>query len=130
MHEDKRLAPRMELRTHATLTLTRAKPVAVQTVDVAPGGLCISISHELAVGKSCRVNFDISMNRKKYKVAASAIVIYSILRESGDFKVGLQFVEVNPAGAEAIEEYLILNAADIPPAMQHKFGPVLVSSRK
>ena len=130
MKADTRLTPRMALRVHATLTLTGAEPVAVQTLDVAPGGMCIGISHELAVGKSCLVNFDISMKGKKRKVAAIASVIYSIRRESGGVKVGLQFVELNTAGAEAIADFLVLNAADILPAMHHRFGPVLVSSRK
>jgi hypothetical protein len=106
MKPDQRIEARKLLRTHGSLTLEGAAPLVMCTTDIASTGLSISISRQLKAGQGCLVNFDLFLNGKKHSVAVVAKVNYSVCGGIDGFKAVLQFIEIDPAGAKAIAQFM------------------------
>jgi hypothetical protein len=102
---EQRRAARKPLQSSGVLTMSGI-PCDVKTFDVAAGGLCVFAAKQLAVGKSCHVNFGVPGVGGMQTVAVSADVIYCFFRGDDGYKIGLQFREVFADGPQVIAAYI------------------------
>lgn len=62
------------------------------------------LGEQLYPGQSCTVRFETSLNGKPVCITAAARVIYSILSGTEGFRMGLQFVDLDPATHKSVAE--------------------------
>ena len=105
MKPDQRLSPRKPLRTRGMLAPEGLAPLPIQLFDIAPGGVGFLSPQQLPPGHRCSINFSFMLNGQKNEVSAAARVAYCVCGADG-FKVGLQFTDINEAGAAAIAKLI------------------------
>jgi c-di-GMP-binding flagellar brake protein YcgR len=104
--------PRPEQRQSQRKALTIAArfvvdgmPLDVVTIDVSAGGASVESAIQLAVGKDGRLSFDLDAAGTTICVATDAAVIYCFYTGEQGYKVGLEFLGLDPAAREHIERY-------------------------
>jgi hypothetical protein len=106
MSVDNRKAPRKELRIQALLTMDGAEPVSLHTVDIAKYGMGLAgIPQQLAAGQQGLVAFGLFLNGQLHNVGVRVRVAYCI-PDGGNFRAGLQFLNLDSAGAVLIAQYV------------------------
>ncbi|MET3109590.1 hypothetical protein AAKU58_004447 [Oxalobacteraceae bacterium GrIS 1.18] len=106
MKPDQRSSRRKPLRAHGTVTFDGAAPLAIHTIDIGSGGLSIGMSLQLKPGQRCQVRFDLYHQGKKQAISVPAKVGHCICGGNDGFKAELLFIEMDPAGAKAIAEFV------------------------
>ncbi|MDC8756279.1 PilZ domain-containing protein [Janthinobacterium fluminis] len=105
MSVEQRQPPRKILRTRAMLVMDGAAAVAAHTLDIGASGVAAVVDEALAVGHKGRIVFEMLVDGKLQLVDGQVAANYCILSHDG-FKVGLQFVNLDSAMANAISRYL------------------------
>jgi hypothetical protein len=107
MSVDKRRSPRKELRIKALLTIDGgAGPVLLHTVDIARFGMGLTgIPAQLQAGRHGRLVFDLFLDGRIHSVDVGIRIAYCIPADAG-FRAGLQFVDLDSAGATTIAQYV------------------------
>ncbi len=82
-------------------------PVRGRTVDISLGGLCLIVSEQLPVGRTCYVGFEAPLNGKAVRITATAKIVYSILSGTDGFRTGVQFTELDAANNKLLAELMI-----------------------
>jgi hypothetical protein len=105
--EEQRQSIRKILRTKAVLRIDGAEPIASRTMDIGSSGLGISCQQQLVAGQAGHIAFELFINGRSYVVGSRVKVTYCIYSSSDGFKVGLQFINLDMAGASAITKFMI-----------------------
>lgn len=102
---EQRQSPRRIFKTRALLAMEGEGPVAGRTADLGAHGVSVNLPAPLKPGQSGQVAFDLMVDGKGVKVSARSTVQYCIL-SNGEFKVGLQFVNLELAAMTALARFL------------------------
>ena len=76
-----------------------------RTSDVSADGISVNVAQPVAVGQGAQLRFDLLVDGKVVPIHAKARTQYCIL-SNGEFKVGLQFVNLELAAMTALSRYL------------------------
>lgn len=79
--------------------------VAVQTLDVGPGGLCIMAPRPIGPGTRCTATFDVPLRDGPVEVTAALKVVYSSYLAPEQFKIGTVFTALGDATAGVLARY-------------------------
>lgn len=107
MKSEIRAYPRKIMRCQARIALRGMAPMRARTVDVSLGGLCLLVEEQLPVGQLCDVGFEAPLNGRMVRVIGSAKVVYCILSGTEGFRLGLQYVELDPNNNKTLAELMI-----------------------
>lgn len=107
MRSDTRSFPRKVLRCHALVKLPGGALLPARTLDIALGGVCVTVGEQLHVGQQCTLAFEAPLNGRMVRVTGAAKVVYCILAGTDGFRTGLQFVEMDAANSKTLAELMI-----------------------
>jgi PilZ domain len=107
VNEDQRQAARKVLRTRALLRIDGREQFLVKTMDICSSGVGATCPHQLQPGLSGHIAFEMYYNGKNVHVASRVKVMYCIYNSNDGFKLGLQFLNLDMAGAAAISKYML-----------------------
>jgi c-di-GMP-binding flagellar brake protein YcgR len=82
-----------------------ANTVLARTLDLSAVGVSVSVPDAVAPGAHAMVRFDMLHEGKPTPVNARTRVQYCIL-SSGEYKVGLQFINLEPSAMAAVSRFL------------------------
>lgn len=85
--------------------LEGSAPVMGRTTDVSVQGVSVSVAQPVAVGQGAQLRFDLLVDGKVVPIQSKARTLYCIL-SNGEFKVGLQFVNLELSAMSALSRYL------------------------
>ncbi|HJV84005.1 MAG TPA: PilZ domain-containing protein [Noviherbaspirillum sp.] len=92
---------------HAAVLLSGGAVIRGRTKDLSLGGVGLQLADQIATGTNCSVLFEAPLNGNMVRVSATAKVIYCILRGPDDFRVGLQFVQLDAANNKTLAELML-----------------------
>lgn len=107
MKSEIRIFPRKIFRCPAKLAVLGSEPVQARAVDISLGGLSVIVSGQLHIGQICNVDFEVPLNGKTVRVMVTAKVVYCILGETDGFRVGLQFMQLDPGISKTLAELML-----------------------
>lgn len=97
---------RKSLRTIATVHVA-GQTVRVRTLDVSVSGMAIVAAVNPPPGMSFDIEFELLVGGRGATVRAKAQVMHSVLSSADSgFRIGLNFLSIEPASVTAIEQYL------------------------
>jgi c-di-GMP-binding flagellar brake protein YcgR len=102
---EQRKSIRKIFKTKAMLAVEGETPLAVRTTDVGASGLSVNVPGPIKAGQTVQVGFDLMVEGKIVKINARSRVQYCILSQ-GEFKVGLEFVNLELAAMTALARFL------------------------
>ena len=105
MFEEQRTSPRKVLKTRALVALDGLGTESGRTTDIGQDGLGMNFPDPLPVGQAGYVRFSLLFDGKPNNVTARVRTRYCIFSQ-GEFKVGLQFIDVDEAASVLITRYL------------------------
>lgn len=105
MQTEQRQSARKVVKTRAMVAAEGAAPVMGRTCDVNAGGISINLPGPLATGQLVQLRFDLLVEGQSVPVNTRARVQYCIL-SGGDFKVGLQFQNLDMGATTALSRFL------------------------
>ncbi len=85
--------------------LEGSAPVMGRTTDVSVQGVSVSVAQPVAVGQGAQLRFDLLVDGKVVPIQSKARTLYCIL-SNGEFKVGLQFVNLELSAMSALSRFL------------------------
>ena len=85
--------------------LEGSAPVMGRTTDVSIQGVSINVAQPVAVGQGAQLRFDLLVDGKVVPIQSKARTLYCIL-SNGEFKVGLQFVNLELSAMSALSRFL------------------------
>jgi c-di-GMP-binding flagellar brake protein YcgR len=80
-------------------------PVACRTADVGANGVSLLVQHPITAGQVGQVAFDLLVDGKVVRINARSRVQYCILTQ-GEFKAGLEFLNIELAAMTALARFL------------------------
>lgn len=92
--QEQRLSARKPLRTRSTLVLGADESLPFEAIDIASGGMGMSLSRKLNAEQQCRLSFALFGNGEMRDVSVVAKVTHCVPCKGNVFKAGLQFVEM------------------------------------
>lgn len=93
------------MRAKAVVAMDGMPPLPARTLDIGASGMSLTFEHKLEVGHLGKVSFELFLDGKAHIVTCRSKVSYCIF--SGDhFKIGYQFVNLDPAALNAITRFL------------------------
>jgi PilZ domain len=104
--EDQRQAVRKVLRTRGLLRIDGREQFLVKTMDICTSGISVTCPHQIQPGLSGHIAFEMFHNGKNAPVSSRVKVMYCILNSQEGFKLGLQFLNLDMAGAAAIAKFM------------------------
>ena len=105
MIDEQRAAARKPLKVKATLTMDGQSPVRGRTLDISGEGVAVAVEQPLSVGQPGSVMFEMFLDGVPTRIHARIKVAYCIY-SSGEFKIGLNFVNLELASMTAIAKYM------------------------
>lgn len=69
--------------------------VAVQTLDLGEGGMCLMARRPIGPGTRCSVTFDVPLRDGPVEVSAALKVVYSSYLAAEQFKIGAVFTDLD-----------------------------------
>ena len=101
---NRRAFARTAIRQPATVTIGDAE-IAVQTLDIGPGGLSLLVHRSIGPGTRCSIAFELPLADGPAPVAATIKVVYSSYIAVEQFKIGAVFTELDEKTAQALERF-------------------------
>ena len=101
---NRRSHSRTAIRQPATVTHGETT-VAVQTLDVGAGGMCLLARRPVAPGTRCSATFELPLPDGPVEVTVPLRIVYSSYLAPEQFKIGALFSEPDAGAAEAIERF-------------------------
>ena len=105
MIEELRQSQRKPLKVKALLAMDGQPPVAGRTLDINANGVCVAQEQPCQVGRAGTIKFDIFYDGKPNSITAKVKVAYCIF-SSGEFKLGLTFVNLDLNAMSVVAKYL------------------------
>ncbi|MFH0810223.1 MAG: PilZ domain-containing protein [Pseudomonadota bacterium] len=101
--EERRKHQRKECALRAAYEV-RGKEYQGQVSDVSPGGMCLETQHEHEIGDT----IDITLRGgNEQPIYLTGVVAY-MLKADGNWRVGVEFDDINEATMEALALYLVM----------------------
>lgn len=82
-----------------------AAAVAARTFEIAANGVSLTVEKVLKVAQQGQLTFEMYVDGKSHIISSRISVLHCIF-SSNEFKVGLQFKDIDPASAAAIAKYM------------------------
>jgi hypothetical protein len=101
--QQRRAGRRVALRQSCTLTPIGQPPRQATTFDVGADGLSLIAMRPVSPGTRCRVDFSLP-GAIGARIEASAKVVYSSFVGPDGFRIGLVFVDLPEAAADALAQ--------------------------
>lgn len=105
MVADNRGATRKVLKTKAQLSISNGQPIEARTIDIGADGVGLLLPGPVSPGQQGRVILNMFFDGKAHLVNAAVKVSYCVF-SSGEFRVGFQFVGLEPTALSSISAYL------------------------
>lgn len=102
---DRRKQARSSVRLRATVLLPDDQLLYAHTIDLSVGGACLSVPVQLLVDDECRLGLELEAVGTKHNVLLISRVCYCSPQGDG-FRVGVQFLQVDPKDAALVNELL------------------------
>ena len=102
---EKRISSRRLLQIRVVVTSKLIDPVEARTIDLSRTGICVYTQDKLKVGEIYTVTFDVMQRGSIRKLSLQAEVVFCTYRRTGDFKVGMRFLETDPASDALMAEF-------------------------
>ena len=87
---NRRAFARTVIRQPATVAYGETT-LAVQTLDIGEGGMCLMARRPIGPGTRCTVTFDVPLRDAPVEVSAALKVVYSSYLAAEQFKIGAVF---------------------------------------
>jgi hypothetical protein len=100
-----RQSQRKILKVRAMLVSEGGARVMGRTTDLGANGVSINVPQPLGVGQTVQMRFDLLVEGNVVPIQSSARTQYCIL-SNGEFKVGLQFLSLEPGAMTALSRFL------------------------
>ena len=101
---NRRAFARTVIRQPATLAYGDTT-VAVQTLDIGEGGMCLLARRPIGPGTRCTVSFDVPLRDGPVEVSAAVKVVYSSYLAAEQFKIGTVFTELDDETALVLARF-------------------------
>ncbi len=101
---NRRAFARTVIRQPATVAYGNTS-LAVQTLDVGEGGMCLVAGRPIAPGTRCTVAFDVPLRDGPVAVNLTLKVVYSSYEAAGQFKIGAVFTELDDEAARVLARF-------------------------
>lgn len=101
---EQRQEQRKLLKTRAAVVVDGA-PRKGRTLDICASGMCVIVPDPIKTGTAAQVAFELFHDGKNTPIEVRAKVSYCIL-SSGEFKVGMQFVDVDLGAMSTLAKFL------------------------
>lgn len=95
---------RAPLKQAAKVLIDDATPKTVTTLDISVLGLGILVSYPLRPGESCVCALDLQLEGQSRRINAWGTVVYSIAHDSGNFRAGIKFSDIDPTSRMHIQQ--------------------------
>ncbi|MEO7496963.1 MAG: PilZ domain-containing protein [Massilia sp.] len=105
MINEQRKSPRKVLKAKAVLAMEGMPPIPARTLDIAANGIAVSTPHQLPVGATGKLSFDLYFEGKMMPISARARALYCII-SNGEFKIGFQFISVDLTSMTTLAKFL------------------------
>lgn len=105
MHSEQRQSPRKILKTRAMLVPEAGARVMGRTTDLSANGVSVNVPQPLGVGQTVQMRFDLLVEGNVVPIQSRARTQYCIL-SNGEFKVGLQFLNLELSAMTALSRFL------------------------
>ena len=102
---NRRASARTAIRQPATIVIGETA-VAVQTLDLGPGGLCFLAHRPVGPGTRCTIAFRLPLAEGPVAVSASLKVVYSSYQAAEQFKIGTVFTALDDETAGLLFRYV------------------------
>ncbi len=79
--------------------------LAVQTFDVAEGGMCFVAGRPIGPGSRCTIAFEVPLRDGPVEVTLALKVVYSSYLAPGQFKIGAVFTDLGDVAALALTRF-------------------------
>jgi c-di-GMP-binding flagellar brake protein YcgR len=109
---NKRLFPRKRINRIARLERISIlagqdeQSIEGEVMDLSRGGISLMVPENLPAGERYVVHFEIPFMGLEHKVAVVGILIYCVYIPDSVYKAGLQFKDLAPESAEAIDSFM------------------------
>lgn len=107
MKTEARSYPRKLMRCQARVALKGMAPLRAKTIDISLGGVSLLVPEQLPTGQVCDVGFEAPHNGKMVRVIGTARVIYCVLTGTDGYRLGLQYIQLDPANNKALTELML-----------------------
>ncbi|MCE9660413.1 MAG: PilZ domain-containing protein [Burkholderiales bacterium] len=101
---NRRAFARTVIRQPATLVYGNTS-LAVQTLDLGEGGMCLVARRPIGPGTRCTVTFEVPLRDGPVAVSATLKVVYSSYEAAEQFKIGAVFTELDDDAARALARF-------------------------
>ena len=105
MFTEQRKSIRKIFKAKAVLAMEGEAPAMARTTDVGANGVSVTVAAPVKPGQAGQLGFDLMVEGKMVKINARARVQYCILSQ-GEFKVGLEFLNLELAAMTALARFL------------------------
>jgi c-di-GMP-binding flagellar brake protein YcgR len=87
------------------LALEGSAPVLGRTTDISAHGVSLTLAQPVGIGQTAQMRFDLLIEGKLVPIQSKARTQYCIL-SNGEFKVGLQFLNMELNTMTALSRFL------------------------
>ena len=87
------------------LALEGSAPVLGRTTDISANGVSVTLAQPVGIGQTAQMRFDLLVEGKLVPIHSKARTQYCIL-SNGEFKVGLQFLNMELNTMTALSRFL------------------------
>lgn len=87
------------------LALEGSAPVLGRTTDISANGVSVTLEQPVGIGQTAQMRFDLLVEGKLVPIHSKARTQYCIL-SNGEFKVGLQFLNMELGTMTALSRFL------------------------
>jgi c-di-GMP-binding flagellar brake protein YcgR len=105
VHTEQRQSQRKILKVRAMLVPEDGARVMGRTSDLSANGVSISVPQPLGIGQTVQMRFDLLVEGNVVPIQSRARTQYCIL-SNGEFKVGLQFLNLELGAMTALSRFL------------------------
>ena len=102
---EQRASARKVLKVKAKIVPDGMAPLMARTVDIAASGMCLAVPEPCKPGTHVMVSFDLFYDGKSTPINVRSKISYCIL-SGDDFKVGLQFLNLDLGGMTMLAKFL------------------------
>jgi len=93
------------LRGKAMLVLEGEAAVSARALDIGNTGMSVSVANMVKAGSGGQLTFEMYFDGKSHIISCKTSVTYCIF-SGNEFKVGLQFLQMDPASSAVINRYM------------------------
>lgn len=103
--QEQRLSPRKVLRVRAALAMEDHAPMMGKTIDIGANGCSVNLPEPVLLGYVGQIAFDFMVDGQPVSIRTRVKTMYCIF-SSGEFKAGLQFIDLDLPAVTALARYL------------------------